>query len=80
MSTPAEEAALRESLMATNPHYRELAEEHHRYDERLNQLAAIHFPSEEEQLEEITLKKKKLALKDQMEEIAAKHKASSASR
>jgi uncharacterized protein YdcH (DUF465 family) len=29
-------------------------------------LSALTYPSDEEQLEEVTLKKKKLALKDQM--------------
>ena len=44
----------------------ELAREHHKYEERLSELSALSYPSDEEQLEEITLKKKKLALKDQM--------------
>ena len=69
MSVSVEESSLKELLIKSNDHYRELHEEHHRYDERLSQLAAIHFPNEEEKLEELTLKKKKLSLKDQMEEI-----------
>lgn len=69
MSVSVEESSLKELLIKSNDHYRELYEEHHRYDERLSQLAAIHFPNEEEKLEELTLKKKKLSLKDQMEEI-----------
>jgi uncharacterized protein YdcH (DUF465 family) len=38
-------------------------------DNRLHQLIGKHYLSDTEQLEEITLKKKKLALKDQMEMI-----------
>jgi uncharacterized protein YdcH (DUF465 family) len=53
-------------LMTSNPEFRELAREHGRYEARLSELSALAYPSEEEQLEEITLKKKKLALKDQM--------------
>ncbi|MEP6635213.1 MAG: DUF465 domain-containing protein [Acidobacteriota bacterium] len=57
---------LKEELMNRDPEFRELAREHTRYEERLSELSALAYPSDEEQLEEITLKKKKLALKDQM--------------
>jgi uncharacterized protein YdcH (DUF465 family) len=57
---------LKEELMASNPEFRELAREHGRYEQRLSELSALTYPSDEEQLEEVTLKKKKLALKDQM--------------
>ena len=57
---------LKEELMNHDPEFRELAREHTRYEERLSELSALAYPSDEEQLEEITLKKKKLALKDQM--------------
>ena len=58
--------SLKEALMASNPEFREMAREHGRYEERLSELSALTYPSDEEQLEEVTLKKKKLALKDQM--------------
>jgi uncharacterized protein YdcH (DUF465 family) len=58
--------SLKEHLMTSNPEFRELAREHGRYEARLSELSALAYPSEEEQLEETTLKKKKLALKDQM--------------
>ena len=58
--------SLKEELMASNPEFREMAREHGRYEQRLSELSALTYPSDEEQLEEITLKKKKLALKDQM--------------
>jgi uncharacterized protein YdcH (DUF465 family) len=58
--------SLKEELMASNPEFRELAREHGRYEERLSELSALSYPSDEEQLEEVTLKKKKLAIKDQM--------------
>jgi len=58
--------SLKEELMTRDPEFRELAREHTRYEERLTELSALAYPSDEEQLEEITLKKKKLALKDQM--------------
>ena len=58
--------SLKEELIASNPEFRDLAREHGRYEERLSELSALAYPSDEEQLEEVTLKKKKLALKDQM--------------
>jgi uncharacterized protein len=58
--------SLKEELMASNPEFREMAREHGRYEQRLTELSALAYPSDEEQLEEVTLKKKKLALKDQM--------------
>ena len=60
---------LKEELMSRDPEFRELAREHTRYEERLSELTALAYPSDEEQLEEVTLKKKKLALKDQMYSI-----------
>lgn len=70
---------LKEQLMMTNSEFRELAREHGRYEERLSELSALAYPSDEEQLEEVTLKKKKLALKDQMYSIMSQHQKGQAS-
>lgn len=64
---------LKEELMNRDPEFRELAREHTRYEERLSELTALAYPSDEEQLEEVTLKKKKLALKDQMYALIIQH-------
>jgi len=64
---------LKEELMNRDPEFRELAREHTRYEQRLSELSALAYPSDEEQLEEITLKKKKLALKDQMYSNMTQH-------
>jgi uncharacterized protein YdcH (DUF465 family) len=64
---------LKEELMNHDPEFRELAREHTRYEERLSELTALAYPSDEEQLEEVTLKKKKLALKDQMYALIMQH-------
>lgn len=64
---------LKEQLMVSDPEYRELARQHGRYEERLTELTALAFPNDEEQLEEITLKKKKLAVKDQMQAILLRY-------
>lgn len=64
---------LKEELINRDPEFRELAREHTRYEERLSELSALTYPSDEEQMEEVTLKKKKLALKDQMYSMMLQH-------
>jgi len=66
--------SLKEQLIMSDPEFRELAREHGRYEERLSELSALAYPSMEEQLEEVTLKKKKLAIKDQMHSIMLQHR------
>src|SRR6185369_14570239 len=76
MSIPTNEAGLKDYLLSNDDLYRELAAEHRRFEVRLNELAALPFPSEDEQVEQTVLKKKKLLLKDRMEAIVSRHKAS----
>jgi uncharacterized protein YdcH (DUF465 family) len=57
-------------LLQSDNNFRQLAEQHHQLDDRLHQLTERHYLSQSEQLEEATLKKRKLALKDRMEEMA----------
>ena len=66
----AEAQEVKNLLLRSNEHYRELAERHHQLDDRLHELTEKHYLSDTEQLEEVTIKKRKLALKDQMEAIA----------
>lgn len=61
--------SIKQELINSNPEFRALAHEHGRYEERLGELSALPYPNEDEQWEEATLKKKKLALKDQMYEL-----------
>jgi uncharacterized protein YdcH (DUF465 family) len=65
----AETQEVKNFLLHSDQQFRRLAEQHHQLDDRLHQLIAKHYLSETEQIEEVTLKKKKLALKDQMESI-----------
>jgi len=60
---------VKDELMASDETYRRLAQEHTQYAQRLESLVTKRFLSEEEQLEETRLKKLKLRLKDQMEQI-----------
>ena len=65
--------SVKDELMTSNSEFRELVREHGRYEERLSELSALAYPSDEEQLEEVTLKKKKLAIKDQMYSLMLQH-------
>jgi uncharacterized protein len=65
----AEVQDLKNLLLETNDEYRRLASQHHELDERLVELETKHYLSHDEQIEEVTLKKRKLHLKDQMEAI-----------
>ena len=69
---------MKQELISTNPEFREMARTHGAYEERLSVLSALPYPSEDEQWEEVTLKKKKLALKDQMYEMLAHYRKSHA--
>jgi uncharacterized protein YdcH (DUF465 family) len=59
--------AIREQLAREDEGYRRLLEKHHGYDQRLEELRRRRFPTDEEKVEEVRLKKLKLAMKDQME-------------
>jgi uncharacterized protein YdcH (DUF465 family) len=67
MPTHSEE--LKELLLRTDDEFRQLAIKHSELESRLHDLAAKHYLSEPEQVEAVTLKKRKLALKDRMENI-----------
>ena len=61
---------LKALLLQTNEEFHHLAAQHHELEDRLHELVAKTHPSEPELLEEATLKKRKLQLKDRMEAIA----------
>jgi uncharacterized protein YdcH (DUF465 family) len=65
---------LKELLLQTDEEFHRLAAKHHELEHRLHELTAKHYLSEPEQLEEITLKKRKLQLKDRMEDIMRRHR------
>jgi uncharacterized protein YdcH (DUF465 family) len=67
---PQNTEALRDLLIGENEEYRRLDRQHHEYEERLQALTDKAVLTDDEQLEETTLKKKKLQLKDRMEAIA----------
>ncbi len=61
-------ADIQRLLADEDPEFRQLADEHRRCETRLNELTSKSDISADEELEEKTLKKRKLHLKDQMAE------------
>jgi uncharacterized protein len=61
--------ASNDHFLASHEEFRRLAQEHSQYEQRLGSLTDKRYPTEDEKLEEIRLKKLKLRLKDQMESI-----------
>ena len=60
---------LKEELLRTDEEFHQLVAKHHELEGRLHELTAKHYLSEPEQVEEVNLKKRKLQLKDRMEDI-----------
>ena len=65
---------LRNTLMVGDAEFQRLAEQHSQYDSQLEQLHKQPYLSSEDLILEITLKKIKLRIKDQMEQLVARHK------
>ena len=75
---PTDFEELKRRLLRDDDRYRQLATQHHDLDEQIHHLTARPHLSEPEQLEEVTLKKRKLQLKDQMEGILRRYRGSEA--
>ncbi len=59
----------RDQLFANHEEFRQLVLEHTQYEKRLDSLTQKRFLTDDEKLEEVRLKKLKLRLKDQMQNI-----------
>jgi uncharacterized protein YdcH (DUF465 family) len=75
---PQEPVSLSDESLRRDEEYVRLEFEHHEYESRLSELAEKAVLSDEEQFEETTLKKKKLHIKDRMQEIARRQRDASA--
>lgn len=58
--------AVKKELMKESQTFRDLVHQHQNYEKRLTELANLTYPSENEQIEEMTIKKKKLNVKDEI--------------
>jgi uncharacterized protein YdcH (DUF465 family) len=65
---------LKAHLMQTNETYRNLMNQHHEYDVLVEQLERKPALTADEEIEEHRLKKLKLQLKDQMEQIVSEYR------
>lgn len=70
---PLSTQELRQSLLAHDPEFRRLAEEHSRCESQLEQILKQPYMNSEDLIQETYLKKQKLRLKDQMELMIARH-------
>jgi len=67
---------VRDELIKSNSAFRDLVHQHQDFEARLNELAHLTYPNDDEQLEEITLKKKKLLIKDEIYHMMQQHTVS----
>jgi uncharacterized protein YdcH (DUF465 family) len=72
-------AEIKAHLMQTNEKFRQLMNQHHDYDRQVEALEAKHALTAQEELEEHRLKKLKLHLKDETEQIVSQYKLQHAS-
>ena len=70
--------SMKQILLGENEEYRKLDAQHHEFDDRLRLLTDKPVLSDEEQIEETTLKKKKLQVKDRMEALVRQARVGSA--
>ena len=66
---------LKAHLMKTDDEFRRLAEQHSKYHQQLEALEAKTHLTSEEEVEEHRLKKLKLHLKDQMNQLMSRYRA-----
>ena len=68
---PGSSAAAPAAHLQVNSRFEELTRQHHSFDQRLHDLASMSYLTDAQHLEELTLKKKKLAIKDQIAALLA---------
>lgn len=69
-----EQEEIKAHLVQTDEQCRAMVDQHHQYDVLVAELEAKHALSPAEEVEEHRLKKLKLQLKDQIEQIVSEHK------
>lgn len=67
---------VRDQLLKSSQVFRDLVHQHNDFEKRLDELAHLTYPSDDEQLEEATLKKKKLQVKDEIYAMMQQHAVS----
>jgi uncharacterized protein YdcH (DUF465 family) len=64
---------VKNALLRKDEAFRRLVSEHHALDEHIRQLSGAPHPSDQQQLDEVALKKQKLALKDRIAAVVQRH-------
>lgn len=72
------EDEIKEYLISNDPDFRRIVEEHRSYDQQLQALNDRAHVSDQEQLDEVHIKKKKLYLKDQMSRMIHEYRLAQA--
>ncbi len=57
---------VKEELLRDSQTFRDLVHQHKTYEARLTELSGLNYPNDDEQIEEVTIKKKKLNIKDEI--------------
>jgi len=70
---PTQADLIRQSLLANDPEYRKLAEEHTRCESQLKEILEEPYRNSEDLAQETILKKTKLRLRDRMEYLVSQH-------
>jgi uncharacterized protein YdcH (DUF465 family) len=70
----AQSQSSKELLSQVDDEFHKLAAKHHELESRLHELTAKPHLSDPERFEEVNLKKRKLHLKDRMEDILRRHR------
>ena len=78
MENSAHDEELKAHLLASDNHFRELAEQHAQLKHQIEDIESRHLVTEDDELEEQRLKKLKLHAKDQMNEILKSHRHAAA--
>ena len=68
---PGSSEAASAAHLQVDSRYEELTRQHHSLEKQLHDLASMGYLTDAQHLEELTLKKKKLAIKDQIAALVA---------
>jgi uncharacterized protein len=79
MENHTQDEELKAHLLATNEQFRALAEQHARYKKQIEEIEMKAHVTAADEIEEQRIKKLKLRLKDQMNEIIAQYRHSAVS-
>ena len=75
-----DETQVKDYLLSNDQEFRKLAEEHKKFERQLQELHQKPHHNDQDQFQEKVLKKRKLAIKDQMQMMISRYQVEHASR